>query len=171
MNYVVCFAVCALAVTLCVSKFFISGEKWALIDKKLCIALACAGAASFIAFLVSLLIKLHVANETKTPGYGEWASSVASGYFRDVLPALGVVVLLVVLSGIFQPSKYVLRALVVALSPILLAVYGEIASYLASGGNVSLTTELRGMSASLAVALCGAGYFDYKYLLAEKFKK
>ena len=171
MNYVVCFAVCALAVTLCVSKFFISGEKWALIDKKLCIALACAGAASFIAFLVSLLIKLHNANQTRAPGFGDWASSVASGYFRDVLPALGVVVLLVVLSGIFQPSKYVLRALVLALSPILLVVYGEIASYLASGGNVSLMTEIRGMSASLAVSLCGAGYFDYKYLLREKFKK
>ena len=55
MNYVVCFAVCALAVTLCVSKFFISGEKWALIDKKLCIALACAGASSGGGFYFSSL--------------------------------------------------------------------------------------------------------------------
>ncbi len=171
MNIAVCFAIGALAVVLCVSKFFISGEKWASVDKFLCVALAGAGLLSFAAFLISLLIKLHGADRADAPGHGEWASSVASGYFRDVLPAFCVVVLLIVLSGIFQPSKYVLRALVLALSPVLLVVYGEISAHLASGGNVSLTAEIRGMSDSLAVSLCGAGYFDYKYLLSEKFKK
>ncbi len=162
MNYAVCIFFSALAVVLCVSKFFISGEKWAKIDKTLCIVLASCGVISFAAFLTSSLIK---------SGNGEWASGVVSGYLKDVLPALGIVVLLVVLSGIFQPSKYPLRAVVVALSSILILVYGEIASYLAAGGDVSVTTEIRGMSASLSAALCGAGYFDYRYLLREKFKK
>ena len=162
MNLAVCITVSALAVILCVSKFFISGEKWAKIDKTLCIVLAAAGVLSFAAFLAFALVK---------SGSSEWASGVLSGYLRDVLPALGIVVLLVVLSGVFQPSKYPLRAIVVALSSILLIVYGEIAAYLSSGGDVSVTTEIRGMSASLATAFCGAGYFDYKYLLTEKFKK
>lgn len=171
MNYAVCIVISALVVTLCVAKFFVSGKKWARIDKKLCVALAGCGVVSFIAFLIPVLVKLNDANNADTPGGGEWASSVVSGYFKDVMPAFGVVVLLLVLSGLIQPSKYPLRAVAAALSSVLLLVYGEIAAYLAAGGNVPLTVEIRGMSASLATVLCGEGYFDFKYLLNEKFKK
>lgn len=170
MNYFICAVIAAAAIVFAVSKFFLSSAVWAKRDKIISLALGGAGLLSFVVFLVITLVKLHVANETKTPDYGDWASGVISGYFKDVLPVFGIVVLLVVLSGVFQPSKYPLRAIVISIASILLLVYGELAAYFASGGNVPLETVIREMSYSLSVFMFGFGYFDYKYL-ASKLKQ
>ena len=143
-----------------VSHFFITDKKWAKINKSGCVAAGIAGIFSAVLFFVLFLIRSSSLKEED----GEWAREVISGYLKDVLPVLGVIVAILVLSAIFQPKMRVMRIIVTFAASVFILVFGYISSFLAENDSVSITFYIHALSISLAAAVQFCGFFDFKNL-------
>ena len=143
-----------------VSHFFITDKKWANVNKFGCLSAGCAGLFSAVLFFVLFLIRSSSFGE----GDREWAKEVISGHLKDVLPVLGVILAVLILSAIFQPKMRVMRIIVTFASSVFILVFGYISSFLADNDTVSVTFYIHAMSISLAVMTQFCGYFDFKKL-------
>ena len=147
-------------ISLAVSHFFITDKKWARRLSFLCAALGAAGLAAMAAFSVYFFVSVSKYGDESR----EWAVGVLSGYFKDVLPALAVILLILILSAVFQPKMRPMRIVVSALSSILLLVYGYVASYLSQNGSVSVSFYLHALSISGSLAPVFCQFFDFRRL-------
>jgi|GEM_PF-2569898 len=165
MYLALCIVLCALFISLAISKFFITSGKWAKINKYISAALGAAGLVLAVSVIIEAITKISSLRKAEgQTDKAEWASDVFSGYLKDVLPVLVVLLLIILLSAVFQPQKLFLRATVTALSSILILIYGYIASFLVQNENVSVTFEIRAMSVSISLLISFCGFFDFKFL-------
>lgn len=163
-----CIILSALAVFLAVAKFFLTDLKWAKIFRVVCIASGVAGVALAAYSVVSAIAKISSLKELDGGvGKAEWASGVFSGYLKDVLPVFLVVLTVIILSALFQPKKLLLRAVVAALSAILILIYCYIATFLSKNENVSVTFEIAAVSCAVSLIFTACGYFDFVYLIKK----
>ena len=159
---------CALAVTLSVAKFFLTDVKWAKIFRIVCIVSGGAGVALAASSVISAITKISSLGALDGgTEKAEWAAGVFSGYLKDVLPVFLIVLAVIILSAYFQPKKLFLRAVVVALSSILILIYGYIATFLSKNENVSVTFEIMAVSCAISLIFTACGYFDFKYLVKK----
>ena len=140
-----------------VSHFFITDKKWAQFNKRACIVSGAAGILSSV--FISVLF--YVRSSSFSEGDKEWAGKVFSGYLKDVLPVLGVILLILLLSSVFQPKMKPLRVIITLVSSVFVLVFGYIASFLAENENVSVTFYICALSISLSVAVQFCGFRDF----------
>ena len=143
-----------------VSHFFISDKKWAKINKTGCIA---AGAAGILS-AVFLIVFFRIRSSSFEEGKREWARDVISGYLKDVLPVLSIILAILILSAIFQPKMRAMRIIVTFAASVFLLVFGYISSFLSENDTVSVTFFIHALSISLAVLTQFCGYFDFRRL-------
>ncbi len=147
-------------IALAVSHFFIRDKKWAKINKYASLVCGVAGGASSIATFIFYLIRTSSYEETDR----EWARATVSAYLKDVLPILGIILVILILSAVFQPKMRVMRVIVTALSSVFILVFGYIASFLSENDSVSVEIYICVFSISLSVMTQFCGYFDFKRL-------
>ncbi len=140
-----------------VSHFFITDKKWAVRAKYFSLASGIAGAAAAAAASAVFFIR----SASMPEGDREWASNVIGGYFLDVLPALGVILVILILSAVFQPKMRGMRVIVAALASVFLLIFGSISSFLAENNGVSVAIYIRIISISLAIMIQFCGFFDF----------
>ena len=153
-----------------VSHFFITDKKWALFNKRAALIFGIAGLASALFFLILFFVR----SSSYTEGDKEWAREVVSGYLWDVLPVLGIVLAILILSAVFQPKMRAMRVIVTFASSVFVLVFGYISSFLSNNDSVRVTFYIYALSISLAVMTQFCTYFDfgrlYKKLEGEKNK-
>ena len=92
----------------------------------------------------------------------------------DVLPVLGIVLAVLILSAVFQPKMRAMRVIVTFASSVFVLVFGYISSFLSNNDSVRVTFYIYALSISLAVMTQFCAYFDfgrlYKKLEGEKNK-
>ena len=154
-----------------VSHFFITDKKWALINKRISLIFGIAGLASALLFLILFFVR----TSSYTDGDKEWAREVILGYLWDVLPVLGIVLAILILSAVFQPKMRVMRIIVTFAYSVFVLVFGYISSFLSYNDSVSVTFYIYALSISFAVMTQFCTYFDfgrlYEKLDGEKIKK
>ena len=138
-----------------IAHFFITDVKWAGVMKTVSLISGAAGITS-LAVEVSVFYALGK--------YDEWAYDVISGYFKDVLPALCIVLAIVLLSAAFQPKMKLLRSSVIFLSSTLALIYGQITSMLPENDTSKVTVFIKLFSISIYLIINFCGYFDFKKL-------
>ncbi len=132
------------------------------------------GAAGLLSSIITFILsRIKISSFEKDAG--EWAQEVISGYFKDVLPAFAVILLVLILSAVFQPKMRTMRIVVIFLSSVLCLIFGEITSFLAQNGNVSVTKYVYAESVSFSFIIHFCSFFDYRNLYlklcGEKKKK
>ena len=168
MSIAVIAALSAVYIVFGVARFFVTSAKWAKIDFVVSCVGGAAGIAGYIVSVILFLSKISSLN-AEFPGesYGDWAKDVLSGYLKDTLPALLIVLAVLILSFFIQPKMYVMRALVTPLASVMILIYGKITEYLSENGNVTVTIYISLLSVSASLILFGTGLFDFRAL----FKK
>ena len=147
-------------ICLAVAHFFITEAKWAKYCSVLCIVLGAAGLIGSAGTEILFLIRSSSLDKNAS----EWAHGVMSGYFKDVLPVLALILLILILSALFQPKMRIMRIAVILLSSVLCLIYGHITSFLAENGNVSVTKYITSESIFNALMIQFCGFFDFRSL-------
>ncbi len=153
--------------SIAVSHFFITSEKWAKINKTGCLIAGVAGALSSILIVVIFYIK----SSSLGDGDREWAREVVSGYLLDVLPVLGIILAILILSAVLQPKMRVMRIIVTFAASVFVLIFGYISSFLSENGSVSVSFYIHALSISLAVMTQFCGFFDFKRLYEKLSSK
>ena len=158
-------------ISVAVSHCFITEKKWALINKKGCIA---AGAAGLVSS-VSITVLFFIRSSSYTDGDREWARGVFTGYLKDVLLIVGIILAILILSSVFQPKMKVLRIILTAASSVFVLVFGYISSFISDNDSVSVKFFICALSISLSIMIQFCGFFDfgrlYEKLCSDSGKK